>query len=128
MSRDIKAVVIGLGVDDVQAAAEWYRSLLGDVEVIEAAPGIVEVAVSDDVWIQLDDTGYLEAGGNSSIVRFETDDINAAYLMTEGLVDEIEGIEEFDGMISYFDFKDPYGNRLSYYQLPQVLDRRPKGV
>lgn len=94
----------------------WSQSLLGDLETTEVAPGAAELKLCDNIWIQLDDTGYLEVGGGSAILRFETDDIEADNLTVKALSDEVEEIEEAGGVVRYFDFKDPYGNRLSYYQ------------
>lgn len=117
MSHKIESLTIGIGVKDAKEATEWYKSLLGDVEVMEPAPGTVEMKLTDDAWLQLDDTGYLEVGGNSAIIRLETKDIDAAYEKAKTLASDISEIETVEGVVKYFDFKDLYGNRLSYVQV-----------
>lgn len=115
--QKIEGVTIGIAVKDVKTATDWYKTLLGDVEVIEPAPGTVELQLTKDTWIQLDDTGYLEISGKSSIIRLGTDNIDTAHETVKGLVADVGDIEVVEGVIKYFDFKDPAGNRLSYYQL-----------
>ena len=117
MSRNIESITIGLSVNEVQEAARWYQSLLGKMEAVETAPGAVEFKLCYNVWLQFDDTGYLEAGGDSSVLRLETQDIETDYLAVKAIVDDVDDIEEVEGSLKYFDFKDPYGNRLSFYQL-----------
>ena len=113
----IETITIGVGVKSVAEATKWYTELLGDIEVVEPAPGTVELQLSENTWLQLDDTGYLAVGGGSSIVRFSTDNIEAAHKAVKVIASDVDEIETVEGVISYFDFKDPNGNRLSYYQM-----------
>jgi lactoylglutathione lyase len=115
MKKKIESIAIGIAVKDVKEATRWYRTLLGDVEAMEPAPGTVELRLTESTWLQLDDTGYLEVGG--SIVRLETKDIDATHKVVKSLAPDVADIELVEGVIRYFDFKDPAGNRLSYYQL-----------
>lgn len=115
MTQNIQSITIGIAVHDVNEATGWYQSLLGDVETMEPAPGVVELQLSANTWLQLDDSGDLKVGG--SILRLETHDINAAYNNVKQLQPEVGAIEVVEGVISYFDFVDLAGNRLSYYQL-----------
>ena len=117
MTQTIQSIIIGIAVKDVHEAASWYKKLLGDVETIEPAPGTLELQLSDNVWLQLDDTGYLKIGG--SIIRLETQDIDAIHAKVKALKPDAGDIEVVEGVVSYFDFEDPAGNRLSYYQLLQ---------
>lgn len=113
----IETITVGMGVKDVTAATEWYKKLLGDVEMMEPAPGTKELRLTESTWLQLDDTGYLEVGGGSTIIRFSTDDIEATHETVKRLASNVDDIETVVGVLRYFDFKDPDGNRLSYYQL-----------
>ena len=115
----IESVTIGIAVKNVEEATLWYKELLGDLETMEPAPGTVELQLTESAWLQLDDTGYLEIGGGSSIVRLATDDIEAAHQAAKKLSSDVENIETVEGAVKYFDFKDPSGNRLSYYQMIQ---------
>ena len=117
MRKNIEGVTIGIAVKDITEATLWYKSLLGDVEVIEPAPGTVELQLTDSTWLQLDDTGYLEMGGGSSIIRLMTDDIDATHKIVKGLTSEVDDDETVEGVVKYFDLKDPSGNKLSYYQM-----------
>jgi catechol 2,3-dioxygenase-like lactoylglutathione lyase family enzyme len=117
MIQKIEGVTIGIGVKNVAKATEWYRALLGDIETMEPAPGTIEIKLTDTTWLQLDDTGYLEVGGGSSIVRLETKDIEAAHAQAKELSADVDDIETVEGVVRYFDFKDLSGNRLSYVQL-----------
>lgn len=115
MKQKIESLTIGIAVKDVKEAAQWYQSLLGNVEIIEPAPGTIELKLTDNAWLQLDDTGYLTVGG--SIVRFETKDIEDVHKTVKVLTSEVDDITTVEGVVKYFDFKDPSGNRLSYVQL-----------
>ena len=118
MNQKIKGITIGIAVKDVKEATKWYKSLLGEnIEIMEPAPGTVELKLANNVWLQLDDTGYLKLGGESSIIRFEANDIEAAHMQAKKLASDVGDIVTVEGVIKYFDFKDPWGNRLSYVQL-----------
>ena len=117
MERQIKGITIGIGVRNAQEALGWYKSLLGDIEVIEPVQGLFELKLTDTTWLQLDDTGYLEVGGGSAIIRFETESIENAHDLTKKLTSHVEEITVVEGVVKYFDFKDPSGNRLSFVQI-----------
>lgn len=117
MSKKIESVTIGIAVKNVKEATKWYKSLLGDVETMEPDPGTIELKLTDSAWLQLDDTGYLKVGGGSTIIRFQTNDIDAAHEQAKKLTSDIEDIVVVESVVKYFDFKDPAGNRLSYIQL-----------
>ena len=117
MSKKVEGVTIGIAVKDVKEATEWYKELLGDLETMEPAPGILELKLTGNTWLQLDDTGYLKSSGGSSIVRFETKDIDAAHKLAKKIAAEVDDIVTVESVIRYFDFKDLAGNRLSYVQL-----------
>lgn len=115
MKQNIENITIGIAVRDVKEAVRWYKALLGDVETMEPAPGTIELQLTGNTWLQLDDTGYLEVGG--SIIRLETKDVDAMHEIVKKLMPDTGDIEVVEGVIRYFDFKDSAGNRLSCYQL-----------
>jgi len=117
MAQEIQSITIGIAVDDVTEAVQWYKTLLGDVEVMEPAPGTIELQLTENTWLQLDDTGDLKVGG--SILRLETQDIDAIHKKVKNLKPDVGHIELVEEVIRYFDFTDTTGNRLSYYQLIQ---------
>lgn len=69
MKQKIDSITIGIAVKNVTESVQWYKSLLGEVEIIEPAPGTVELKFTDNAWLQLDVTGYLEVGGGSTIIQ-----------------------------------------------------------
>jgi catechol 2,3-dioxygenase-like lactoylglutathione lyase family enzyme len=117
VEQRIQSVTIGLAVRNVTEAATWYKSLLGDVETMEPAPGTLELKLTADTWLQLDDTGYLTLGGGSAVVRLQTHDIVGEHARVKRLTTDVEEIVIVEGVVTYFDFKDPSGNRLSFVQL-----------
>lgn len=117
MNNKVENVTIGIAVKNVKESLEWYKSLLGNVEVMEPSPGTVELKITDSTWLQLDDTGYLEVGGGSSIIRFETNDIETTHQVVKEISSDVDDVVTVDGVIKYFDFKDLSGNRLSYVQM-----------
>lgn len=115
MTQAIQNITIGIAVKDVGEAVDWYKTLLGDIETMEPAPGTVELQLTENTWLQLDDTGYLTVGG--SIIRLETEDIDEIHQKVKTLQPDVGEIEHVEGVIRYFDFEDVAGNRLSFYQL-----------
>lgn len=115
MKQNIESITIGIAVKDVEEATRWYKTLLGDVETMEPAPGVMELQLTENTWLQLDDTGDLKVGG--AIIRLGTKDIDSIHKVVKKLMPDVGDIEFVEGVIRYFDFKDLAGNRLSYYQL-----------
>ena len=118
MNQKIEGITIGIEVKDVKEATNWYKSLLGeDIEMMEPVPGTIELRLTDDVWLQFDDTGYLKLGGESTVIRLETKDIEAAHKLVKKHASNVEDVVTVEGVVKFFDFKDPWSNRLSYVQL-----------
>ncbi|HMF73591.1 MAG TPA: VOC family protein, partial [Flavitalea sp.] len=89
MKQKLESVTIGIAVKNVRESTEWYQSLLGDVETMEPDPGAIELKLTDNVWLQLDDTGYLKVG-SGSIIRFQTKDIDAAHRLVKKLTSDVD--------------------------------------
>lgn len=117
MQQRIKGVTIGIGVHNSVQALEWYKTLLGDIEVMEPVSGVFEIKLTDTTWLQFDDTGYMNVGGGSAIVRLETEDIRTAHALSKTVASEVGDIVEIEGVVKYFDLTDPSGNRLSFVQV-----------
>ncbi len=110
-----RSITFGLPVSDVEGAVRWYRALLGDVPQITPAAGVTEFEVLPNCWLQLIRADApLEPGG---IVRIGARDVRAAHERVRRLGCEPTAIQTVPGVISFFDFRDPYGNRLGYYQV-----------
>jgi len=54
---------------------------------------------------------------NKSVVRFESYDIEASRMLASSLSINVDQIETVPGAVRYFDFRDPFGNRLSFYEM-----------
>ena len=111
----VKTFTIGLPVTDMNIAVEWYRRLLGEVEEINPARGVWEFQIVPSGWLQLFESAINEP--NQSVVRFESHDIEASRMLASSLSIDVEQIETVSGAVRYFEFRDPFGNRLSFYEL-----------
>ena len=111
----VNTFTVGLPVTDLNSAVEWYRRLLGEVEEVNPAPGVWEFQVISSGWLQL-----FESEINSpqlAVVRFESDDIEASRMQALSLGTDVGEIETVPKAVRYFEFRDPFGNQLSFYEL-----------
>ena len=111
----VKTFTVGLPVTDLNSAVEWYRQLLGEVEELNPAPGVWEFQIIPSGWLQLFESEINEP--NKSVLRFESHDIKASRMLASRLSINVDQIETVPGAVRYFDFRDPFGNRLSFYEL-----------
>jgi lactoylglutathione lyase len=111
----IKSFTVGLPVTDLNGAVEWYRRLLGEVEEINPAPGVWEFQIISSGWLQLFKSEI--NGSNPAVVRFESDDIEASRMLVASLGTDVGEIETVPEAVRYFEFRDPFGNQLSFYEL-----------
>jgi len=109
----VKTVTVGLPVTDLNSAVEWYR-LLGEVEEVNPAPSVWEFQIVPSGWLQLFESEINEL--NQSVVRFESHDIEASRMLASGLSVNVDQIETVPEAVRYFEFLDPFGNRLSFYE------------
>ena len=66
-------------------------------------------------WLQL---FVAEAAAlNPSVLRLETDDIEACHLRVVALGCAVGEIELVPDAVRYFEFRDPFGNQLSFYEM-----------
>lgn len=115
MSTKIKSFTVGLPVADLNSAVQWYRRLLGEAEELNPAPGVCELQIVSSVWLQLFESEL--QGSNPSVIRFECDDIEASRAHALELSSEVGEIATVPEAVSYFEFRDPFGNQLSFYAL-----------
>ena len=114
-TNEIKSVTIGLPVSNLSEATEWYREILGNPEMINPVPGVSELSLTSTSWLQLFQVENSDS--KPTFLRFESNDIKRSHelaLKHEGLVGDVETVP---GVVKYFDFQDPYGNMLSFYEL-----------
>jgi predicted enzyme related to lactoylglutathione lyase len=66
-------------------------------------------------WLQLFESEINNP--NPAVVRFESDDIEASRMQALSLGTDVGEIETVPEAVRYFEFRDPFGNQLSFYQL-----------
>ena len=111
----IKSFTVGLPVTELKRAVEWYRQLLGEVEEVNPAPGVWEFQIVPSGWLQLFESEINEP--NQSVMRFESHDIEVSRMLASSLSTNVDQIETVPEAVRYFEFGDPFGNRLSFYEL-----------
>lgn len=107
------STTISLPVSNLEQSIEWYKQLLGDVESFSPADGIIEFQLNENTWLQL----FEEESSSNSILRLEVGDIQSQHDRLKKLGLAPTSIELVPDVVSYFDFKDPDGNQLSFYKL-----------
>lgn len=111
----ISSVTVGLPVTNLAQAIDWYRQLLGELEELNPAEGVWEVCVTPSFTLQLFELESEEI--SSKNVGFETSDIEVSHKLVLGLGVMAGEIETVPNAVRYFEFSDPFGNLLSFYQL-----------
>ncbi|WP_415887776.1 VOC family protein [Neptuniibacter sp. QD37_6] len=114
----INSVTVGIPVPNLEKSIEWYRKLLGDIESFSPAEGIWEICVTPSFTLQLFE---LEAEESSmKNIGFESTDIEESHKLVTALGVTASEIEIVPDTVSYFEFSDPFGNLLSFYQVLAV--------
>ncbi|WP_462249595.1 VOC family protein [Ekhidna sp.] len=101
-------------VSNLEASTEWYSDLLSNTNAISPAEGVVEFELNEKTWLQLFEG---ESSTNTAILRLEVNDIQSEHKRLKILGISPTNIELVPGVVSYFDFKDPDGNQLSFYTI-----------
>lgn len=107
------SVTIGVPVGDLAAATDWYDAVLDRRPAIEPVARIVEYEFAG-IWIQL--MGG-QPGSSNWVLRYGVEDLDVERDRLRTLGVSIGDVETIPGVISYFDFLDPDGNRLSCYRV-----------
>ncbi len=107
------STTISFPVTDVERSTQWYKQLLGEVESFAPAEGMIEFQLNELTWLQLFE-GPISLG---TILRLEVKDLKLEHQRLTDLGMLLSPIELVPNVVSYFDFKDPDGNQLSFYKL-----------
>ena len=111
----ISSVTVGLPVTNLTQAMDWYRQLIGELDELNPSEGVWEICITPSFTLQLFETEFKEASVKN--VGFETGDIEASHTLALGLGIMAGEIETVPNAVRYFEFSDPFGNLLSFYQL-----------
>lgn len=112
----IESVTIGLPTADLARSVAWYQRVLErDRPELEPVEGVVEFQVGP-VWLQLGtDPATTVRSGAEAVVRFGVADAAVEHARLVALGIDVGELVRIDGVIEFFDFADPDGNRLSVY-------------
>jgi lactoylglutathione lyase len=108
------SITVGVPVTDLDAAKRWYEQILGIGSGIEPVRGIYEYEVSRGCWLQLFEG---ETSSAENVFRIGVEDIERERDRLLSLGVPMPETERVEGVIAFCDFVDPYGNRLSLYQV-----------
>lgn len=114
MIKPLIGATIGLPVNNIEKAVDWYRLLIASGEEVSPVEGIWEIQLTDDLWLQLFESDNLQKSPTS--LNFETADIEQSHELVSTLHVEVGNIETVPEAVKYFEFSDPFGNNLSFYQ------------
>ncbi len=109
----ILSTTVGLSVSNLENSVKWYQDVFQISQVLRPVEGVAEMKIGP-VWLQLYENKSIKA---ENALRFGVTNVEKVRkrLVEMGL--EVEEISEVPDLIRYFDFRDPDGNGLSFYQL-----------
>ncbi len=116
-AQTFNEATVAVPVSSLEQAKDWYGKFLGEgAEMIEPAPGVLEIRATPNMWLQLYETEQMPETG--AVIRFLVDDMAAtqAAYAAKG-IDTGEAIE-VPAIVTYSEFTDPFGNQLGLYDLP----------
>ena len=119
VSIDAKNAIVEIQVSDPARSRDWYSRLFGKAPDLEPFPGNVEFKVGG-ARVQIVAEKPQPTSWN---LQIEVNDLTSERqrLQEQGIeATEIKGVPK---VISYFDVKDPDGNRMRWFQ---VLTTDPK--
>jgi lactoylglutathione lyase len=111
----INSFTVAIPVGDLNEGIAWYRRLIAGAGEVEPAPGVWECEIMPAVWLQLFEQTF--SASNPTVIRFESENIEASRKLASQLCPEVGEIETVPGVVRYFDFDDPFGNQLSFYEV-----------
>jgi len=113
---EIESVTVGLPVGDLEEASGWYGRAFDLAEPdLRPVEGVVEFQLGP-IWLQLG-VASTERTGAEVVVRVGVADAAAEHARLRRLGIAAGPVERVPGAVDYFDFRDPYGNVLSFYSL-----------
>jgi len=111
----INSVTVGIPVASLEQSVRWYRKLLGDLESFSPVEGIWEICVTPCFTLQLFELDAEESSMKN--IGFESTDIEESHELVKTLGVTVGEVATVPDTVSYFEFSDPSGNLLSFYQV-----------
>ncbi|NLC33480.1 MAG: VOC family protein [Clostridiales bacterium] len=109
----ILSATLALPVNDLAKSKEWYRQLFEYPTTTAPAPGVAELALGP-IILQLHETQNIRS---DKALRLGVKDLDSLHKRLRAAGLPVEDITLVPEVIRYFDFKDPDGNGLSFYQM-----------
>ena len=110
----LTSVTIAVPASDILAARDWYARVLGRPPDGETAPRVYEWELVSGAHLQL----YAdEPSGEGQTLRLGVDDLDVAIAVLRDAGAGVGPRHEFAGHVAFCSFDDPFGNRLSLYQV-----------
>lgn len=102
-------------VSDIQAATEFYRTVLGREPDFSPSPDMQEWEILPDVWLLVAGTSGLPP--QNGRIRFGVTNIESERRrLVEALGLDISPVERIEGVVAYCNFDDPWGNKMGLFQ------------
>ncbi|MBS1911397.1 MAG: VOC family protein [Bacteroidetes bacterium] len=112
---NIESVTLVIEVPELGAAAAWFEAVLQRNPDVEPVPWIKEYNLAGACWLQIVQTD--KPTDRRCILRLGTPDIVSEHSRLASLGIEMSEITEVPDVIYRCDFFDPYGNKITLYQL-----------
>ena len=114
-------VTINVFVTDIAESTEWYRAILGDAPIMQPTSSATAFEVVKGVWLEMLESKEVTPGDFA--VRFGVKDVRAEKVRLESLGVKTGEIKQPDPRVRLFDFHDPDGNWLTFYELESITAR-----
>lgn len=110
---DVRETITEITVSDMSKSREWYSRLFGKPPDLEPFEGNVEFKVGG-AWVQIVSD---EVRDSSWTIIFEVRDLPRERERLRAAGIQATEINTKPGVITWFDLKDPDGNRMRWFQV-----------
>lgn len=110
-------MTLQIQVGDVEEARQFYSAIFGTKPLFEPHDDFLEwpVVQGTEIWIQA--VGVKgEVRPLMNRIRFAVRDLAAMHARLTENGFELSRMTELPGVVAFFDFADPWGNQLGYYE------------
>ena len=115
MTVEVESLTVGIPVADLVQATDWYKRLIPEKQESDPGPGVHEFELRPGLWLQLLESETQPR--SESIVRIGVLDVEREHARAVGLGIEASQIRAVPNVVRHFDFRDPWGNRIGFYEI-----------